>query len=118
MIVGHRLGVRDLHLADGMLHALVGNLDSDATDSILLSEHPEAAVAQSAHIVTKYPGGTKRRLRKCEATVEHHFEGLYRVEGLTDDAGRFLYVSDEDNIVRTRFFASGDSSIVADADIQ
>ncbi|CAN5834556.1 hypothetical protein BH24ACT15_BH24ACT15_02790 [soil metagenome] len=36
------------------------------------------------------------------------------MEGLTDDAGRFLYVSDEDDLVRTRFFASGNTSIVAD----
>lgn len=71
-------------------------------------------MAESAHVVTKYPGGTKRRLRKCRATLEHRFDGWYRVEGLTDDAGRFLYVSDEDDLVRTRFFASGNTSIVAD----
>ncbi len=52
--------IRDLHLSGGMLHALVGNLDSAAGNSILLSEHPEAGVAESAHVVTKYPGGTKR----------------------------------------------------------
>lgn len=113
---GHRqapVGIRDLHLSDGKLHALVGNLDSDPDESILLAEYPEAGVAQSTHLVATYPGGTKTLLRQCEARVQHCFDGLYRVEGLTDDAGRFLYVSDEDNIVRTRFFSSGDTSIVA-----
>ena len=111
------VGVRDLHLADGRLHALLGNLDSDPDDSILLDQHPEGGVAESVHVVGDLPGRLEARavVQAMDIEVVHRFDGLFRVEGLAADAkGRFLYVSDEDNTVRTRFFTPGSTSVVAD----
>lgn len=104
-------GIRDLHLAGDTLEMLIGNLDSDPDDSILLSEHPEAATALSSHWRVTLPDGEGLHLIEGAEHI-HTFEGLTRVEGLAVDAdGHYMFVSDEDNTVRTRFFGSGEASV-------
>ena len=102
------VGIRDLHVADDALHLLVGNLDSSSPKSVLLAEHPEGGAAVSEHWRTELPevpdtdGVAVVRLR---AERVRAFDGQRRVEGLAEVDGSFLYVSDEDDRVRTRFFA-------------
>ena len=113
------VGVRDLEVRDGRLHAIVGDLDSDPDDSILLAQHPEGGVAESVHVVADLPDLAAEAPVQVDLPVEvvHAFEGLSRVEGLAiDEQGRAMYVSDEDSTVRTRFFSSGDMTVLADRD--
>ena len=107
------LGVRDLHVdaEAGILHALLGDLDSNPEDSLLIAEHPEGARAESVHVRMALPAAPKtlraraaRALSVLNAKLVHRFEGLHRVEGIAVDEGqRFLYVSDEEGKLRTRF---------------
>lgn len=102
------VGVRDLALHDGRLHVILGDLDSDPDDSILLDQHPEGGVAESVHVVCDLPEMTAEEpvLHQVPVELIHAFDGLSRVEGLAfDDDGHALYVSDEDETVRTRFFS-------------
>lgn len=104
------VGIRDLQRDGDTLHLLVGNLDSDPDDSLLLRHHPEGGPAESAHWRAALPRiGTERAAAAVAAEHVHTFEGLHAVEGLAADAGRVLYVSDEDRVVRTRFFGDADT---------
>lgn len=108
------VGVRDMDLEpDGRrLHVLLGDLDSDRADSILLGEHPEGGVAESTHVVLDVPNEGDAILVGAPAEIVHHFTGLSRVEGLArDQEGRVLYVSDEDDVIRTRFFTSDPAAV-------
>lgn len=99
-------GIRDLHLAaDGVLHLLVGDLDSDPDESRLLRHHPEGAGFESAHWRAPLPDLPDAfATTVISAEHVHTFTGLTRVEGIAADDGAILYVSDEDESVRTRFF--------------
>lgn len=103
------VGIRDLHLQDAALHLLVGNLDSQPDESRLLREHPEGATAVSQHWEANFPEAPPELERQMELDARHvhTFEGLYRVEGIAVDGTHTLYVSDEDDIVRTRLVTSG-----------
>jgi hypothetical protein len=100
-------GIRDLYLDDDedVLHLLVGDLDSDPDQSRLLRHHPEAAGFESAHWRASLPDLVETfTTTVLDAEHVHTFDGLTRVEGIAADADAMLYVSDEDNSVRTRFF--------------
>ncbi|MDP8978691.1 MAG: hypothetical protein M3N17_09010 [Actinomycetota bacterium] len=95
-------GVRDLHIQGNVLHLLVGNIDATGVGSVLLEDHPEGAVARSAHWRVKLPAG--RHGGALTATPVRSFDDLERVEGMAaDEHGDFFYVSDEDDRVKTRF---------------
>ncbi len=64
-------------------------------------------MAESVHAVLDMPHEGDAILVGARAEVIHRFPGLSRVEGLArDQEGRVLYVSDEDDVIRTRFFTS------------
>ncbi|CAA9478675.1 MAG: hypothetical protein AVDCRST_MAG69-633, partial [uncultured Solirubrobacteraceae bacterium] len=49
-------GVRALHAAElDHFHAIVGNLDAQSEDSVLIQDRPEAAVAESLHVSFRLP---------------------------------------------------------------
>lgn len=88
-----------------MLHVLTGDLDSDSEGSLLLAHHPEGKERDSAHwtaTLDSWPDSLAPTALHTEHV--HTFEGLTRVEGIASDSGTILYVSDEDETVRTRFF--------------
>lgn len=98
-------GIRDLHLREGVLHILAGDLDSDPDDSRLLKHHPEGAGFESAHWTVPLPSlPGALEAAALEPMHVHTFAGLTRVEGIAADHGTVMYVSDEDDAVRTRFF--------------
>jgi hypothetical protein len=115
-------GIRDLHLADdGTLHLLVGDLDSDPGTSRLLRHHPEGGGLESAHWTAPLPdlpdvvdpdalGPVALEPVALEAEHQHTFTGLTRVEGIAGDNGALLYVSDEGESVRMRFFTDDQSA--------
>ena len=99
-----RVGARDLEVVveDGteVLHLLVGNLDSKPEKSLVLADHPEGVHAHCSHHRVTLDDGAGR------LTTERvrDFQGMFAVEGLAQDPdGAWVYVSDEDDAVHTRF---------------
>lgn len=97
------LGVRGLHRsATDELHVLVGNLDAEGKDSVLLAGRPSDADAHCEHWSVRLPltaGGGP-----LEATRVHDFPDLKTVEGVAQTPdGHFLYVVDRDHNVHLRF---------------
>lgn len=89
------LGVRALHQArPDAFHAVLGNLDADADDSVLLQDYPDAAVADSMHASFQLPRRTG--VGHVSAEVVHHFEGMTRIEGIALAGDRVHYVVDRD----------------------
>jgi len=93
-------GFRALHRRGRELHAIVGSLDSVGKDSCLLEDHPTGGNAMCSHIKLKLSrakdGGA------VDAETVQTFD-LPNVEGLaTGAAGRFYYVTDEDDRVHIR----------------
>ena len=96
------VGIRALHRHGRELHAIAGSLDSAGAKkgSALLDAHPEAGSASCAHYRVKLPrpkdGGP------VPAETVQTFD-LSNVEGLAaGSAGRFYYVTDEDDRVHLR----------------
>jgi hypothetical protein len=102
-------GIRDLYRSDdGVLHVLSGDLDSHPEGSRLLEHHPEATGSESAHWTVSVPDlPTALEARTLTADHVHTFTGLTRMEGIAAAEGTVLYVSDEEDTVRTRFFGEG-----------
>lgn len=92
----HRpVAVRALHAGEGdVFHAILGNLDAQSEDSVLIQDRPEAAVADSVHVSFKLPRRTG--VGRVEAEVVHRFAGMSRIEGLALARGRAHYVVDRD----------------------
>ena len=91
-------GFRALHAAEpDRFHAIVGNLDAQSNDSVLIQDRPEAAVAESVHVSFHLP----RRAGVGRVTAEpvKGFDGLTRIEGIALAGGRALYVVDRDGRV-------------------
>ena len=94
------VGFRALHRRGRELHAIVGNLDAVGKDSTLLEDHPEGSRAMCTHVRIKLSrakdGGP------VPAETVQTFD-LSNVEGLAaGSAGRFYYVTDEDDRVHLR----------------
>jgi hypothetical protein len=96
-------GVRALHHSGAdRFQVVVGSLDADGKDSVVLDAHPEGADSPSAHWTFTLPalasGGP------VTARLVHDLHGLSRVEGVADGPdGHALYVVDEESHVDLRF---------------
>jgi hypothetical protein len=96
-------GIRALHHSGAdTFQAVVGSLDADGKDSVLLDAHPEGGASHSQHWTFTLPalasGGP------VPARLVHGFDGLRRVEGVADGPdGHALYVVDEESHVDLRF---------------
>ncbi|MGI8575727.1 MAG: hypothetical protein ACR2MA_10405 [Egibacteraceae bacterium] len=96
------VGIRDLQSRGDTVELLVGNIEAVGEGSLILEEHPEGGTAVSTHWRAVFP--TDRRGGSVTAQFIRGFGELTRVEGIAADAdGRFFYVSDEDEKVKTRF---------------
>ena len=103
------LGVRGLHRSStDELHVLVGNLDAEGKDSVLLEGRPSGAAAHCEHWRARLPvlaaGGP------VDAEIVHRLDDLKTVEGIAQAPGEdhFIYVVDRDHNVHLRFLhASG-----------
>ncbi|MBA3421475.1 MAG: hypothetical protein H0U12_06215 [Thermoleophilaceae bacterium] len=94
------VGFRALHRRGRELHAIVGSLDSVGKDSTLLEDHPEGGNAMCSHIRLKLSRAKDGGL--VDAETVQTFD-LPNVEGLAAaSAGRFYYVTDEDDRVHIR----------------
>ncbi len=94
------VGFRALHRRGRELHGIVGSLDSVGKESTLLEDHPEGGKAMCSHVRLKLShakdGGP------VDAETVQTFD-LPNVEGLAaGSAGRFYYVTDEDDRVHMR----------------
>ena len=88
-------GVRALHAAQlDCFHAIVGNLDAQSEDSVLIQDRPEAAAAESLHVSFRLP--RRSGVGRVTADPVNRFEGLTRIEGIALADGRALYVVDRD----------------------
>lgn len=103
------LGIRGLHTAaDGTVHVLVGNLDAEDKDSVVLEADADAGRAHCEHwhvtrALPKSGGGV-------DAVPVHEFRDLKTVEGLAQAPdGHFIYVVDRDDDVELRFLLAGDA---------
>ena len=94
------VGFRALHRRGRELHAIVGNLDAVGKDSTLLEDHPEGSKAMCTHVRIKLSNAKDGGPVPGE-TVQTF--DLSNVEGLaTGSAGRFYYVTDENDRVHLR----------------
>lgn len=101
------LGVRALHAsAPDVFHAILGNLDAKADDSLLIHDHPEAAAADSVHVSFRLPRRSGRGAITAE--VVHRFDGMTRIEGIAMANGLAHYVVDRDGVVELHTLALGD----------
>jgi hypothetical protein len=97
------LGIRGMHTAaDGITHLIVGNLDAEGKDSVLLEslEGGSAAECEHWHLTGLLPetGGA------VDAVRMHVLDGLKTVEGIAQTPdGDFVYVVDRDHNVHLRF---------------
>lgn len=102
------VGVRGMHRSGSdELHVLVGNLDAEGKDSVLLDGRPSAGEAHCEHWRVRLPltaaGGP------VKAEMVHCFPDLKTVEGLAQSPdGDFLYVVDRDQNVHLRFLLAGE----------
>lgn len=104
------IGFRALNQLGGELHAIVGSLDSDDSDSVLIEEHPEGGAAPCAHY--RFDLSPDKDGGEVDAAVVERFD-LKNVEGLAGGPNdQFFYVTDEDERVHIRCtrLASGDSA--------
>lgn len=100
------VGFRALHTDGGDLyHAVVGNLDSNDKDSVLIDAVPEAGAAMSHYVRFRLPedmqGGRVE-------DVEHMAESgdLRTIEGLaTAPDDKLVYVADDDHRIHLRFLS-------------
>ncbi len=96
-------GIRALHHSGAdTFQVVVGSLDADGKDSVLLDAHPEGGASHSQHWTFTLPalasGGP------VPARLVHGFDGMRRVEGVADGPdGHALYVVDEESHVDLRF---------------
>ncbi len=96
-------GVRALHHSGAdRYQVIVGSLDAEGKDSVVLDAHPEGADHASEHWTFDLPsvasGGP------VPARRVHGFDELHRVEGVADGPdGHALYVVDEESHVDLRF---------------
>jgi hypothetical protein len=89
------LAVRALHETQpDFFHAILGNLDSDADDSVLIQDRPEAAVAASTHVCFALPRRTG--FGRLNVEVVKSFDDMKRIEGIALADGRVHYVVDRD----------------------
>ena len=97
------VGVRGMHTgADGSIHVLVGSLDAEGKDSVLLEDHPGAGEAHNVH--WRVAGPLPEEGGAVEAEAVHEFPDLKSVEGLAQTPdGHFVYVVDRDDDVHLRF---------------
>lgn len=91
-------GIRELDYLGGTVHAITGNLDSEASVSAIVEDHPEGARARSEHWAFPLVLGTRgaqamtgKRLRR--------FEDSASVEGMALEGERVWYVHDDEQIV-------------------
>ncbi len=106
---GDIAGVRDLALlksgeggAGGEeLHLVTGNVDSRDKHSVLIQDYPGGQSTVATHFRCALPSG--KHSGSLEAEFVREFPSLPRVEGIAiTDAGRFFYVTDEDEGVHLR----------------
>jgi hypothetical protein len=96
---GDLAGVRDLCLLDDELHVVTGNLDSAGKGSVILDDYPGGLGTVNTHFVASLGRGGGR----LNARVVREFPDHPKIEGIAaDGAGRFFYVSDEDETVHLR----------------
>jgi hypothetical protein len=96
---GDLAGVRDLCLLDDELHLVSGNLDSAGKGSVILDDYPGGLGTVNTHFVATLGRGGGR----LDARVVREFPDHPKIEGIAaDGAGRFFYVSDEDETVHLR----------------
>jgi hypothetical protein len=101
-------GVRDLAAQGTRIHAITGDLDSDADDSAVIADHPEGARRHSCHHLFELPRSTDMAL---EATLVREFDEQANVEGITvSDDGTVWYVHDAETIVLERVPPEEESS--------
>ena len=97
-VPGAPLGVRALHQTEfESFHAILGNLDAQSDDSVLIEDRPEAAVAESVHVSFRLPRRTG--IGRVDVDVVQSFEGMTRIEGVAVADGRAHYVVDRDGAV-------------------
>ncbi len=97
-------GIRALHHSGAdTFQAVVGSLDADGKDSVLLDAHPEGGASHSQHWTFTLPAlasGGPVPARRVHAFADD----LRRVEGVADGpGGHALYVVDEESRVDLRF---------------
>jgi hypothetical protein len=93
-------GIRDLAQEGTLIHAITGDLDSDAEDSDILADHPEGAREVSCHHTFRLPRSTDLAL---EADLVRQFDADANVEGISvSDDGTVWYVHDSESIVLER----------------
>jgi hypothetical protein len=106
---GDIAGVRDLALlkaeeggAGGEeLHLVTGNVDSRDKQSVLIQDYPGGQSTVATHFRCTLPSG--KHSGSLAAEFVREFPSLPRVEGIAiTDAGRFFYVTDEDEGVHLR----------------
>ena len=95
---GAMAGVRDLTLADGVLHVVTGDLDSAGKGSVIRKEYPEGDQTVSTHWRVPLDGTPRGATLAAEPVRE--FPDHPRIEGIAPDRdGAFFYVSDSDEAV-------------------
>ena len=99
---GAIVGFRALsHSGDDVYDAIIGSIDATGKGSVLLEDHPEGGDIHCSHWRFTLPddedGGT------VQAELVHDFPELRNVEGLTIEADRAFYVTDEDSRIQIRF---------------
>ena len=89
-------GICSLERAEEEIHVITGNIDSRPEKSLILKDHPEGIMANSAHYKFTIPRGNTQRIHATLVPDKN-------VEELTIDHNkRPFYVHDEDKI-RLRF---------------
>ena len=105
---GAPLGVRALHQTGfESFHAILGNLDAQSDDSVLIEDRPEAALADSVHVSFRLPRRTG--IGRVGVDVVRRFEGMTRIEGVVVADGRAHYVVDRDGAVALHTVAPDDA---------
>jgi hypothetical protein len=90
-------GIRELDSVRGVVHVIAGNLDSQASKSAVVEDHPEGSRAANEHwIVPLKP--LDRGVAEIEGTRRRVFEDG-RIEGLAIEADKIWYVQDDEQIV-------------------
>ncbi len=102
---GDMAGVRDLaivHTANGEeLHLVTGNIDSRDKQSVLIRDYPGGRDTVATHFRCTLPPDA--HTGSLEAGFVREFPTLPHVEGIAiTEAGRFFYVTDEDEGVHLR----------------
>lgn len=102
---GSLTGFRALSHAGGdAFDAIIGSIDATGKGSVLLDDHPEGAEVESGHWRFTLPVGGMIEEAIC-VPGEHvrTLHGLRNVEGLSVEAGRAHYVTDEDERIQLRY---------------